>query len=131
MAHERAGGRRKGRLALLPAGIGAEPGNVHLLLWRELGRASFAALQPAHPSPLEGIRVFPILHPILALPRRDVPDQLRELERFARGGSQASIDRSSSIPRSSAKRAKSAIEASTMRSARETTQVRRRNRASQ
>jgi len=47
------------------------------------------------------------------------------------GGSQASIDRSSSIPRSSAKRAKSAIEASTMRTARETTQVRRRNRASQ
>jgi adenylate cyclase len=47
------------------------------------------------------------------------------------GGSQASIDRSSSIPRSSAKRANSAIEASTMRTARETTQVRRRNRASQ
>src|SRR4051812_12126337 len=46
-------------------------------------------------------------------------------------GSQASIDRSSSIPRSSAKRAKGAIEAPTMRSARETTQVRRRNRASQ
>src|SRR3954466_14957292 len=46
-------------------------------------------------------------------------------------GSQASIDRSSSVPRSSAKRAKSAIEASTMRSARETTHVRRRNRASQ
>jgi hypothetical protein len=46
-------------------------------------------------------------------------------------GSQASIDRSSSIPRSSAKRAKSAIEASTMRFALETTQVRRRKRASQ
>src|SRR4051794_37974807 len=50
---------------------------------------------------------------------------------YSRGGSQASIDRSSSIPRSSAKRAKSAIEALTMRSALETTQVRRRNRASQ
>src|SRR4029079_10908497 len=47
------------------------------------------------------------------------------------GGSQASIDRSSSIPRSSAKRAKSAIEASTIRFALETTQVRRRERASQ
>src|SRR3954471_1000209 len=47
------------------------------------------------------------------------------------GGYQASIDRSSSIPRWSAKRARSAIEASTMRSARETTQVRRRKRASQ
>src|SRR5690242_21767639 len=46
-------------------------------------------------------------------------------------GSQASIDRSSSIPRPSAKRAKSAIEASTMRTARDTTQVRRRKRASQ
>src|SRR3954465_8149597 len=48
-----------------------------------------------------------------------------------RRGSQASIDRSSSIPRPSAKRAKSAIEASTMRLALETTQGRRRNRASQ
>jgi hypothetical protein len=52
-------------------------------------------------------------------------------EQFGQRGSQASIDRSSSIPRSSAKRAKSAIEASTMRFALETTQVRRRKRASQ
>ena len=38
---------------------------------------------------------------------------------------------SSAIPAASPKRTKSAIEASTMRSARETTQVRRRNRASE
>src|SRR5436853_972307 len=49
--------------------------------------------------------------------------------RYYIGGSQACIDRSSSIPRPSAKRAKSAIEASTMCSALETTRVRRRNRA--
>jgi type I restriction enzyme M protein len=52
-------------------------------------------------------------------------------QNYVRRGSQARIDRSSSIPRSSAKRAKGAIEASTMRFALETTQVRRRNRASQ
>jgi len=60
------------------------------------------------------------------------PDSFQErLKELVERGSQASIDRSSSIPRPSAKRAKSAIEASTMRTARDTTQVRRRKRASQ
>src|SRR3954465_5774253 len=63
-----------------------------------------------------------------ATPERGKPEAMKAL---AVRGSQASIDRSSAIPRSSAKRAKSAIEASTMRTALETTQVRRRNRASQ
>jgi transposase len=62
---------------------------------------------------------------------RAVVVELDEMWHFLKRGYQASIDKSSSIPQASAKRAKSAIEASTMRSALETTQVRRRNRASQ
>src|SRR3954468_14581447 len=50
---------------------------------------------------------------------------------FGFAGSYASIDRSSLTPPRSPKRTDSAIEASTMRSALETTRVRRRNRASQ
>src|SRR5205085_2455708 len=76
----------------------------------------------------------------------EVEDQLQMARRYYNGtardlntlvqsflsrGCQSSIDWSSSIPRWSAKRAKGAIEASTVRSVRETTQVRRRNRASQ